>query len=560
MIDVIGIANAWQRMVDEAGIDYTLEWLREKDATPYTCMKTKKVFVPRPSLDWTDKDYRILTGHLVHELGHHHPSQQHLVDIMEEESIGYGSPLGMAINSVDDIWQEMITSREYIGGAQSLAYSSVECCKESIEKLQEGKIKPDPYILDLIGLHYEAKSYWVPEISVLYPDFAKFTDHDKWSYLVPRINGVVDIADDRKAAEEVVAICKEIVESTGVDPESEESKGKPEPKPGEGEGEPTDGDGESESSDKGDEEGDESVDMEISYRELMGHSHTEEGSVGKGKIKIIYDHEAAHYKPYLPHEFDVHTPPVNTHTGRYREAEKIHEATSKVGLKIANLFQSASQTGRRYQQKRGKLTTKHLNRGYLGDPRIFNRKVEKIDTKANVYFLCDCSGSMAWAKFPAMVAAVGNISHALDIAGVPHAIGGFTEARTTCTHYNFKDWSEPYKWETLAGRMCDVPLRQNADGDSLMFVYNQLLQRDSKRKILIVLSDGEPCCDRSGDADTYLKHVTKHIEDRGKVELYGIGIMTDDVKRYYKEYSVLRKTEEIESCLTEVVKTKILRK
>jgi cobalamin biosynthesis protein CobT len=100
----------------------------------------------------------------------------------------------------------------------------------------------------------------------------------------------------------------------------------------------------------------------------------------------------------------------------------------------------------------------------------------------------------------------------------------------------------------------------NSDGESLLWAYNRLVRQEAPRKVLIVLSDGQPCaCGGSTEqAANYLKFVASNIE-AGPVELYGVGVETNAVKDFYSDYCVINDADELESTLLEIVKKKVVR-
>jgi cobaltochelatase CobT len=80
----------------------------------------------------------------------------------------------------------------------------------------------------------------------------------------------------------------------------------------------------------------------------------------------------------------------------------------------------------------------------------------------------------------------------------------------------------------------------NSDSESLLWAANRLAVRPERRKILIIFSDGIPhveMCSMDVMADE-LRKVVKKIMVAG-IEVYGIGIYTDSVKRFYPNYSVI---------------------
>ncbi len=83
-------------------------------------------------------------------------------------------------------------------------------------------------------------------------------------------------------------------------------------------------------------------------------------------------------------------------------------------------------------------------------------------------------------------------------------------------------------------------LKENIDGEALIWAHERLLGRLEDRKILMVISDGAPVDDttlssNSGNyLELHLKQVISFIENKSPVELLAIGI-GHDVTRYYNQ-------------------------
>ena len=83
-------------------------------------------------------------------------------------------------------------------------------------------------------------------------------------------------------------------------------------------------------------------------------------------------------------------------------------------------------------------------------------------------------------------------------------------------------------------------LKENIDGEALIWANNRLKNRQEKRKILIVISDGAPVDDStlSVNPGNYLERnlrdIINQIENKKEVELIAIGI-GHDVSRYYSK-------------------------
>jgi len=81
-------------------------------------------------------------------------------------------------------------------------------------------------------------------------------------------------------------------------------------------------------------------------------------------------------------------------------------------------------------------------------------------------------------------------------------------------------------------------LKENIDGEAILWAYNRINKRKEERKILMVISDGAPVDDSTlsvnqGDfLEKHLKKIVKFIENKTEIEVLAIGI-GHDVSRYY---------------------------
>jgi cobaltochelatase CobT len=93
-------------------------------------------------------------------------------------------------------------------------------------------------------------------------------------------------------------------------------------------------------------------------------------------------------------------------------------------------------------------------------------------------------------------------------------------------------------------------LKENIDGEALLWAHTRLIGRSEQRKILMVISDGAPVDDStlSVNPGNYLEHhlrqVIDWIELRSPVELVAIGI-GHDVTRYYRRAVTLVDVEQL---------------
>ncbi len=93
-------------------------------------------------------------------------------------------------------------------------------------------------------------------------------------------------------------------------------------------------------------------------------------------------------------------------------------------------------------------------------------------------------------------------------------------------------------------------LKENIDGEAIMWAYNRLKKRKEERKILMVISDGAPVDDstlsvNSGDyLEKHLKKVVKFVESKNDIEILAIGI-GHDVSRYYNRAIKITDVQEL---------------
>ncbi len=93
-------------------------------------------------------------------------------------------------------------------------------------------------------------------------------------------------------------------------------------------------------------------------------------------------------------------------------------------------------------------------------------------------------------------------------------------------------------------------LKENIDGEALLWAYRRLMSRPEHRRILMVISDGAPVDDSTLSVnpgnflERHLREVIREIEGRNFVELIAIGI-GHDVTRYYRRAVTIVDAEEL---------------
>ena len=133
-------------------------------------------------------------------------------------------------------------------------------------------------------------------------------------------------------------------------------------------------------------------------------------------------------------------------------------------------------------------------------------------------------------------------------SGKPQRPGRLNDLR----HIVYKSADAPWRRvrRNLGLMLREGVLKENIDGEALLWAHNRLIARQEQRQILMVISDGAPVDDStlSVNAGNYLekhlKQVIEWIETRSPVELVAIGI-GHDVTRYYRRAVTIVDAEQL---------------
>jgi len=133
-------------------------------------------------------------------------------------------------------------------------------------------------------------------------------------------------------------------------------------------------------------------------------------------------------------------------------------------------------------------------------------------------------------------------------AGKPPAPGRLNDLR----HIIYKAADTPWRRcrRNLGLMLREGLLKENIDGEALLWAWRRLQGRPESRKILMVISDGAPVDDSTLSVnpgsylEAHLREVIAQIEGRRGVELVAIGI-GHDVTRYYRRAVTITDAEEL---------------
>lgn len=246
---------------------------------------------------------------------------------------------------------------------------------------------------------------------------------------------------------------------------------------------------------------------------------------------------------------------------------------------IERMMAARSQSVRVPGYRSGRLHSAGLHRILAGDDRVFRRKTENNSKDTAVSLVVDNSGSMSGMKMKLAMEAAYALSQTLERVGIAHECIGFTtrsvygrdavidpnsikaEARRIGLRSGFSRIEPIYMpiFKTFDERLTPLVkrrfvhaathqgyLQNNIDGESVENAVKRVMSRRETRKVVIVLSDGQPAC-YTEDPGAVFSHLHSVIDEaaKAKIEIVGIGIMDDAVKSFYPKYMVLKRVEDL---------------
>ena len=367
----------------------------------------------------------------------------------------------------------------------------------------------------------------------------------------------------------------------------------------ESEDEPEDEDGDSDSG-KGDDDDDESP-PEKSLEEALEAVADKSKSMDMSDnlqdltIKIREDDDSPETYKVLTKEFDFFGRLPND-TGRNLDEidSRTRQMTGSISSKLQRVIASRDVSRSLRGQRKGRIDSSNVRRILQGDDRIFRQRKRKQTTRSTaISLLVDFSGSMGGDKIRLASISAYALGCSLQQLGVPFELSGFTTYRwrspsaiTNVTGYSDEEMSKirskfpSTRWHRDFPLCCPIlkrfdetfstlqkesllpyyyhgaNLEENIDGESLLLCKNRLVRRKEKKKVIIVLSDGQPAGLNYHD-DKFLQLAVKECEQEG-VNLVGIGIRSDAVKRYYKNHSVIEDFEDLPGRVMDEVTKQLL--
>ncbi|KLI63191.1 cobaltochelatase subunit CobT [Aurantiacibacter marinus] len=235
-----------------------------------------------------------------------------------------------------------------------------------------------------------------------------------------------------------------------------------------------------------------------------------------------------------------------------------------------------------FDQEEGLIDAARLARIVTSPGHSLSYKVEQEqDFKDTVVtLLIDNSGSMRGRPISIAAISADILARTLERCGVKVEILGFTTRAwkggqgrekwlangrppnpgrlNDLRHIIYKKADEPMRRarRSLGLMMREGLLKENIDGEALLWAHERLLSRAEDRRILMVISDGAPVDDSTlsvnsaGYLEGHLRKVIEWIEKSSPVQLVAIGI-GHDVTRYYRRAVTIMDAEQLGGTIIE---------
>jgi cobaltochelatase CobT len=262
------------------------------------------------------------------------------------------------------------------------------------------------------------------------------------------------------------------------------------------------------------------------------------------------------------------------------QLSQLQGVITKLANRLQRKLMAKQQRHWEFDLDEGILDTSRLAR-IIANPSVPSAYKQEKETEFKdtiVSLLIDNSGSMRGRPIAIAAICTDILARTLERCGVKVEILGFTTRAwkggksrdlwiqngrpphpgrlNDLRHIIYKSADTPWRrsHKNLGLMLKEGLLKENIDGEALVWAYNRISLRPEQRKILMVISDGAPVDDStlsinpSNILEQDLRNVIRWIETASKIELTAIGI-GHDVTRYYKKAITIADADELAKAL-----------
>ena len=229
----------------------------------------------------------------------------------------------------------------------------------------------------------------------------------------------------------------------------------------------------------------------------------------------------------------------------------IDRITKGLSVRLQGLMQSLSLSAP-YPSTRGRLNTAKLFRIKTGNPKVFIQKTEVVAVNTSLHILLDASASMYGKRMELATASCHAIASACSgIRGLNITITAFNgnHRGDACSVYPLLKSGQP-----VHARINLTPRGGTPLAPALWWGMQQLLFTREQRKMLLVLTDGQP-----HDMNATQKSI--EIANKIGLEVYGLGMLDRSISDFLPDTSrVICRLEELPAMLFELLHDVLTRK
>jgi len=260
----------------------------------------------------------------------------------------------------------------------------------------------------------------------------------------------------------------------------------------------------------------------------------------------------------------------------------LQHATSKLANRLQRKLMAIQNRTWEFDLEEGVLDSSRLHQVITDpmSPLAFKREKEMEFRDTVVTMLIDSSGSMRGRSITIAAMCADILGRTLERCSVKVEVLGFTtrawrggQSRerwiaagkpsnpgrlNDLRHIIYKAADDPWQRSrrNLGLMMREELLKENIDGEALIWAHNRLVVRPEQRKILMVISDGLPVdnstllVNPSNYLEQHLKYAIDSIENRSPVQLVAIGI-GHDVTHHYRRAVTITDAEQLGGAMTD---------
>lgn len=553
----------------------------------------KNIVLPAMPLgvDIDDERARVMRGYLDHEAGHiRHSDFDYLKEVMAK---GISPALKDAWNSTEDIRLEARVIEEYEGSEKNLGSLAGYINQKEYDFIKSKGVAHEINIENVTcAVRAAGRITRGPQAT---KDLLELFPENVQGWAKHWAERCVNAKDDREALQIALDIMKKIKEDPNLESKPEDEQ------PGEGEakGEPNeltadkakaqaeamgeggdpekpreyrdgkDGKGKGGKVKKSQQISDLMKPSEIA-KDIFGGSGTTFGHAGmsgsKPYVVVSTINDETYHRSKTPkNRVQLHSMMQTANPAAYEKLKtSIGGHVNTMKSRIKRSLAAMELRDWSYGRQDGRIDSKRLVAASQGAENVYKKRADRMELDTSVHMLIDLSGSMSGSKMQTAAKCAVAFSECLEGSPIQYQVSGFSNRfsggypETSLPYYSRSEALQTYVFKSFdeslhmakssLGCLPEAAGGNNSDADAIYWAYNQLKSRSTKRKVLLVFSDGQPANATHNVGYDHLnfhaKKAIEYVQSKG-VEVIGIGIETTHLKNFYSNFVEIQRLEDL---------------